>query len=87
MWGVRANPGVAQRVKGRKGDKARCRICNVWGDEPPVHWGGLGLPFNHRELDVLYSSGEQVSVALVSLALRKLASHKSLFGGSDSIAN
>ena len=31
-----------------------------------------GPQFNHRELDVLYSSGEQVSVALVSLALEKV---------------
>ena len=31
-----------------------------------------GSQFNHRELDVLYSSGEQVSVALVSLALEKV---------------
>ena len=28
--------------------------------------------FNHSELDVLYSSGEQVTVALVSLALEKI---------------
>ena len=68
--------GVAQRVKGYidKGDKVVVVVSAMSGETNRLVALGeevWGPQFNHRELDVLYSSGEQVSVALVSLALEK----------------
>ena len=76
--------GVAQRVKGyiEKGDKVVVVVSAMSGETNRLVALGeevWGPHFNHRELDVLYSSGEQVSVALVSLAQRKLVSRHSLF--------
>ena len=69
--------GVAQRVKGyvEKGDKVVVVVSAMSGETNRLVALGeevWGPQFNHRELDVLYSSGEQVSVALVSLALEKV---------------
>ncbi len=69
--------GVAQRVKGyiEKGDKIVVVVSAMSGETNRLVALGeeiWGPQFNHRELDVLYSSGEQVSVALVSLALEKI---------------
>ena len=69
--------GVAQRVKGYidKGDKVVVVVSAMSGETNRLVALGeevWGPRFNHRELDVLYSSGEQVSVALVSLALEKV---------------
>ena len=69
--------GVAQRVKGYidKGDKVVVVVSAMSGETNRLVALGeevWGPQFNHRELDVLYSSGEQVSVALVSLALEKV---------------
>ena len=69
--------GVAQRVKGYidKGDKVVVVLSAMSGETNRLVALGeevWGPQFNHRELDVLYSSGEQVSVALVSLALEKV---------------
>ena len=69
--------GVAQRVKGcvEKGDKVVVVVSAMSGETNRLVALGeevWGSQFNHRELDVLYSSGEQVSVALVSLALEKV---------------
>ena len=69
--------GVAQRVKGYidKGDKVVVVVSAMSGETNRLVALGeevWGSQFNHRELDVLYSSGEQVSVALVSLALEKV---------------
>ena len=69
--------GVAQRVKGyiEKGDKVVVVVSAMSGETNRLVALGeevWGPHFNHRELDVLYSSGEQVSVALVSLALEKV---------------
>ena len=69
--------GVAQRVKGcvEKGDKVVVVVSAMSGETNRLVALGQevwGSQFNHRELDVLYSSGEQVSVALVSLALEKV---------------
>ena len=69
--------GVAQRVKGyvEKGDKVVVVVSAMSGETNRLVALGeevWGSRFNHRELDVLYSSGEQVSVALVSLALEKV---------------
>ena len=68
--------GVAQRVKEYidKGDKVVVVVSAMSGETNRLVALGeevWGPQFNHRELDVLYSSGEQVSVALVSLALEK----------------
>ena len=76
--------GVAQRVKGYidNGDKVVVVVSAMSGETNRLVALGeevWGPQFNHRELDVLYSSGEQVSVALVSLALEKLVSLRSLF--------
>ncbi len=69
--------GVAQRVKGyvEKGDKVVVVVSAMSGETNRLVALGeeiWGPQFNHRELDVLYSSGEQVSIALVSLALEKV---------------
>lgn len=69
--------GVAQRVKGyvEKGDKVVVVVSAMSGETNRLVALGeevWGPQFNHRELDVLYSSGEQVSVALLSLALEKV---------------
>lgn len=69
--------GVAQRVKGyiKKGDKVVVVVSAMSGETNRLVALGeevWGPQFNHRELDVLYSSGEQVSVALLSLALEKV---------------
>ena len=69
--------GVAQRVKGYidKGDKVVVVVSAMSGETNRLVALGeevWGPQFNHRELDVLYSSGEQVSVALLSLALEKV---------------
>ena len=69
--------GVAQRVKGYvdKGEKVVVVVSAMSGETNRLVALGeevWGPQFNHRELDVLYSSGEQVSVALVSLALEKV---------------
>ena len=69
--------GVAQRVKGyvERGDKVVVVVSAMSGETNRLVALGeevWGPQFNHRELDVLYSSGEQVSVALVSLALEKV---------------
>ena len=69
--------GVAQRVKEYidKGDKVVVVVSAMSGETNRLVALGeevWGPQFNHRELDVLYSSGEQVSVALVSLALEKV---------------
>ena len=69
--------GVAQRVKGyvERGDKVVVVVSAMSGETNRLVLLGeevWGSQFNHRELDVLYSSGEQVSVALVSLALEKV---------------
>ena len=69
--------GVAQRVKGyvEKGDKVVVVVSAMSGETNRLVALGeevWGSQFNHRELDVLYSSGEQVSIALVSLALEKV---------------
>ena len=68
---------VAQRVKGyvEKGDKVVVVVSAMSGETNRLVALGeevWGSQFNPRELDVLYSSGEQVSVALVSLALEKV---------------
>ena len=68
---------VAQRVKGYidKGDKVVVVVSAMSGETNRLVALGeevWGPQYNHRELDVLYSSGEQVSVALVSLALEKV---------------
>ena len=79
--------GVAQRVKGyvEKGDKVVVVVSAMSGETNRLVALGeevWGPQFNHRELDVLYSSGEQVSVALVSLALEKVGiSAKSFLAG------
>lgn len=69
--------GVAQRVKGYvdKGEKVVVVVSAMSGETNRLVALGeevWGPQFNHRELDVLYSSGEQVSVALLSLALEKV---------------
>ena len=69
--------GVAQRVKGyvEKGDKVVVVVSAMSGETNRLVALGeeiWGPQFNHRELDVLYSSGEQASIALVSLALEKV---------------
>ena len=69
--------GVAQRVKEYidKGDKVVVVVSAMSGETNRLVALGeevWGPQFNHRELDVLYSSGEQVSVALLSLALEKV---------------
>ena len=69
--------GVAQRVKSYvdKGEKVVVVVSAMSGETNRLVALGeevWGPQFNHRELDVLYSSGEQVSVALVSLALEKV---------------
>ena len=69
--------GVARRVKGyiEKGDQVVVVVSAMSGETNRLVALGeevWGPQFNHRELDVLYSSGEQVSVALVSLALEKV---------------
>ena len=69
--------GVARRVKDyvEKGDKVVVVVSAMSGETNRLVALGeevWGSQFNHRELDVLYSSGEQVSVALVSLALEKV---------------
>ena len=69
--------GVAQRVKGYidKGNKVVVVVSAMSGETNRLVALGeevWGPQFNHRELDVLYSSGEQVSVALLSLALEKV---------------
>ena len=69
--------GVAQRVKGyiEKGDKVVVVVSAMSGETNrlvALGEGVWGQQFNHSELDVLYSSGEQVSIALVSLALEKI---------------
>ncbi len=69
--------GVAQRVKGYidKGDKVVVVVSAMSGETNRLVALGenvWGQQLNHSELDVLYSSGEQVSIALVSLALEKI---------------
>ena len=69
--------GVAQRVKSYvdKGEKVVVVVSAMSGETNRLVALGeevWGPQFNHRELDVLYSSGEQVSVALLSLALEKV---------------
>ena len=69
--------GVAQRVKGyiEKGDKVVVVVSAMSGETNRLVALGedvWGQQINHSELDVLYSSGEQVSIALVSLALEKI---------------
>ena len=69
--------GVAQRVKGYidKGDNVVVVVSAMSGETNRLVALGedvWGQQFNHSELDVLYSSGEQVSVALVCLALEKI---------------
>ena len=69
--------GVAQRVKCyvEKGDKVVVVVSAMSGETNRLVALGedvWGQQFNHSELDVLYSSGEQVSIALVSLALEKI---------------
>ena len=69
--------GVAQRVKCYvdKGDKVVVVVSAMSGETNRLVALGedvWGQQFNHSELDVLYSSGEQVSIALVSLALEKI---------------
>ena len=69
--------GVAQRVKCYvdKGDKVVVVVSAMSGETNRLVALGQdvwGQQFNHSELDVLYSSGEQVSIALVSLALEKI---------------
>ena len=69
--------GVAQRVKGYidKGDNVVVVVSAMSGETNRLVALGedvWGQQSNHSELDVLYSSGEQVSVALVCLALEKI---------------
>ena len=68
---------VAHRVKGYidKGDNVVVVVSAMSGETNRLVALGedvWGQQFNHSELDVLYSSGEQVTVALVSLALEKI---------------